>query len=263
MSSSLDLELADTVPSEAVRVTAAVLAAPVEVVAVSTVEEIARLEAAAREVKVTDKNSADAAGILFKQAQAALKQIEAARVTVKQPFLELTRAIDAAAKGPMERLSAVKTGLERGIGAWVKEEEDRRRREWEAAEKARREAEEKARKEREAIEAEQRRKEEEARKRDDFLDVDLPAEAPVTAPKPAVAAPVVPAAPARVAPTGVQVRRVLVFSVVDLAKVPEELLKPREVALVRVNDKYCRGWTAGQPLPVVPGLVFREEVATR
>lgn len=253
----MDFELADEVPAGAIVVRAELLSEPVEVVSVTTLAEIARLEAAAAGVKVTDKPTADAAAILFKQVQTLMQTIETARQTVKAPFLIIERAIDAAAKAPQARLLATKEKLNRGIVAFVTEQERLARALQYAEEKRQREEEARLRREQEAREAAARKLVEETKaKGGEIIEIDLPAEEPLPE-----AAPIAPA-PARVIPAGVQVRRTLVFRIVALNQVPEEYLKPREVAVVRVQDKYCRNWD-GKTIPKVAGLEFYAEANTR
>lgn len=112
---------------------------------------VALTEASGRAVAV-DTDTAGRCGELVKQITAAERVIEDARKTVKEPYLEAGRAVDAAAKARVGSLVEAKAAVNSKLNAFVREEEERRRAEQRRADEARR-----------AAEAEQRAREEAAR----------------------------------------------------------------------------------------------------
>lgn len=110
------------------------------------------LDSATR-AKAIDQESAGRCGELVKQITAVTKVIEEARVTVKEPYLEASRSLDAAAKVKIAPLADAKAKVGAMLTAFLREEEQRRLAEMRRADESRR-----------AAEAEQRAREAEAAK---------------------------------------------------------------------------------------------------
>lgn len=124
------------------------------------------LDSATR-AKAIDQESAGRCGELVKQIGAAIKVIEEARVTVKEPFLEAGRSIDSAARVKALPLVDARASVQAMLTTFLREEEQRRLAEMRRADEARR-----------AAEAEQRAREAEAAKAGQ--PAPEPAPAPVT-----------------------------------------------------------------------------------
>ncbi len=135
---------------------------------------IAQVLDSATRAKAIDQESAGRCGELVKQITAAAKVIEEARVSVKEPFLEATRSLDAAAKVKLAPLADAKAKVTGLLNTFLREEEQRRVAEARRAEEARRAAAE-----------EQRQREAEAAK----AGQPAPEPEPIYAPAPAAAEP--------------------------------------------------------------------------
>lgn len=103
------------------------------------VEELAeRANKGPREIKSED--DLDACGQLSLDAAALSKELEAARVDEKRPYLETGREIDAFFATPIDRLKRIRTAFENVASAHLRAVAERKRREAEeAARKAREE----------------------------------------------------------------------------------------------------------------------------
>jgi gas vesicle protein len=109
---------------------------------------------------VVDQIDADAAGETLKRCKDMVREVEASRVEVKAPVLELSRRIDALAKELTSSVDTEATRISRVLGAWQAEErrkaEEARRRAAEEEARIRREAERRQREaERNAADAQQ------------------------------------------------------------------------------------------------------------
>jgi hypothetical protein len=124
-----------------------------------------------------DTESAGRCGELIKQITAAAKVVEEARVTVKEPYLEAGRSLDAHAKVTIAPLLNAKASVTTMLNTFMREEEEKRRAEQRRIDDARR-----------AQEAEQRAREEAARA----------ANQPAPEPEPVYAAPEPVAEPTRI-----------------------------------------------------------------
>lgn len=116
-------------------------------------QRLSDLVGSASHAKAVDQESAGRCGELVKQITAAAKVIEEARETVKQPYLEAGRSVDAAAKAKAGPLLDAKAAVTTMLNTFVREEEQKRQAEARRADEARR-----------AAEAEQRAREAEAAK---------------------------------------------------------------------------------------------------
>lgn len=249
---------------------------PVVLLEASAMEAIAALEAEAKALaRVGDENTAQQAANALRKATRMAKEIEAAREAVKSPFYQMGKRIDEAAKAPQARIDIAKRAIQAGLNAWVSEQE-RKQREIEA--RRQREAEDLAQKQRDAEALVQREREEQDRlARDeaarlakasvkveelDIDEADIPESGPTEAEK-AVAAiqaqrETIACAPVPVIakPTGIQTRKTLIPSVVDVSRVPDTLLKPREADMAKIRATFCTGWKFGDAIPQVAGLAF-------
>ena len=223
---------------------------------------LAQVEKQVEELHVIDATTAQAAADLTTRLTSAGNQLEKTRKTLKQPFIEAGRAIDAAAEGPSRRIDDAKRRLKDSLAAYhaeqqrlAEEAERKRQAELRRLEDLRRKEEE-AERQKQAEIAEAARKAAESAKVD-VVDIDdEPAEpAPKTEVQKqleAVAyAPVV--APAK--PVGVSYRVFLSFVVEDVNKLPEVFVeKTAKVAAIRAT--FCNGWKEGEPMPVCDGVRF-------
>jgi hypothetical protein len=116
-------------------------------------QRLTDLVSSATRAKAVDQESAGRCGELVKQIGAVAKVIEEARETVKQPYLEAGRSVDAAAKAKSGPLLDAKTSVTNMLNTFVREEEQKRQAEQRRADEARRAAEAEQR-EREAAAAE-------------------------------------------------------------------------------------------------------------
>jgi hypothetical protein len=222
-------------PTVNLEVVADLPTAPLVVVEATLGEEAAKLRALAEDVTVSDSVGANQAAEIIKTSTALLGAIEKARTAVKAPFLDICRKIDDAPKVIVTALSQAKASVQAKLTTYVHEMERQARLKREEEERERRAEEERKRKEAEKAAAE-----------GDLIDIDVG-----TAPR----APLV-IARAPAPPAGITMRRTLEYEVVEIGKVPEQFLKSREVHGARIWDAYCRSWTDGAALPVVPGLRF-------
>jgi hypothetical protein len=108
-------------------------------------QRLTDLVSSATRAKAVDQESAGRCGELVKQIGAAAKVIEEARETVKQPYLEAGRSVDAAAKAKSGPLLDAKTSVTNMLNVFVREEEQKRQAEQRRADEARRAAEAEAR----------------------------------------------------------------------------------------------------------------------
>lgn len=265
----------------------------VVVVEQSTMKLIANL--AAREkalAQVTNGDEANAASAMLQEVTDLGIAIEKSRKEAKDPFWKVGTMIDTAAKEPKADLDTLKASLKTKLRPYnLKVEEERRvaeaqkKAEEERLAKEQRDAEEALLKAQQAAElaAQQAREAQKAARiaalapkteappKDDtpapmqasagsVLRSQLVAQAAAAnlkqikeqrreAPKAIVAA-----APPKV--LGLATTVTLTPSLVDISRVPETYLKPREVDWAVVRKVHCTGWKDGQELPQVPGLLF-------
>jgi hypothetical protein len=102
---------------------------PPVLIAVSSdaLQAVRMIEVEARTLTaIESQEQAEAADLLVARAVAMDKQIEASRVKVKAPVLELGRLIDEAAGDARAPLLAIKASLGREVLAWTKAENERR-----------------------------------------------------------------------------------------------------------------------------------------
>lgn len=104
---------------------------------------INRMQAEAAAVTVTDDASKDRAITMIGESKQVIKRIEAERVKVKAPYLQMCKAIDGFASPLVAAVSGIANRLESAVRPYLIEQ-DRKRREAEA--QARREAEDARRK---------------------------------------------------------------------------------------------------------------------
>lgn len=219
--------------------------------------------------KITDAQSAQAAADLQTRLTNAGSKLEKARVALVAPYLAQQRAINTAAEGPADRITAAKKTLSNLQTAWAVAEQQRARI-----------AEQERQKQLAALEA-QRVKEAEAeaarvaelqRQADEvaataakgvkIFDFDAEDE-PEPAPEPVQPTQTeeriaqLQAAPVVVAPRPVGVRLVvkLVAVVTDVDLLPNIFVK-KEPKMSAIQTAYCAGYREGMPLPVCAGVRF-------
>ncbi len=211
---------------------------------------------------ITDAQSAQSAATLLQRLTTAGTVLENARIELKQPFIAKGREIDAAAKGPADRIEAAKRVVKNSQVAWA-EEQARIARKAEAerqAELARLEAirvaEERAAQEKAAalakLAAQSRAKTKMAIEVADFDDE------PPQKTETEKAIDRVKYAPAVVAakPAGIVYKVTLVIDHVDPAKLVDVFVE-RVPKLAALRATFCTGWREGDAIPEVPGVAFR------
>jgi len=158
-------EIASVVVGSGITVTADdPLNAPVNLISQETVDKAQERLELAKSMKVTDGDTANAAGTLSKDIRKLTSLIEERRKDIKAPFWKFGQKIDAEARKATDPLNEAAKVLDGQVGAYMaaqKAREDARRAE---EERKQREAEEAAQKAREAEEARQREAMEAAQK---------------------------------------------------------------------------------------------------
>ncbi len=221
---------------------------------------LAQVEADIKAMTVTDAESAQAAANLQTRLTAAGTALERQRKALKDPFIEAGRAIDNAAKAPAARIEAAKSKIK----VLLTEFDNAERAKAAEAERVRQAELLRLEEQRRTEEAERKRKEDEAKAAADALAKasqvevmdfdDAPPPAPTETEK---AIQAIQSAPAVVAakPSGVRFRVLLVATVTDISKLPDQFIeKTAKMAAIRAT--YCNGYKDGDPLPVVPGVKF-------
>lgn len=243
----------------ALEIVANLPATPLLVVPGETVALVAKLTKAGNSVAIIDAATADAAGKLLVELTAIDKLIEARRVEVKAPFLDLGRKIDDAVKPHAQSINVATSKLRTALANWQRQEEKR------VADEERARQAELARLEQERKDAEQKAAaaQTQAAAGDDLAEFDIVAadiqqarveEAQANL---ASARQIVTAAK----PAGVTYRTTLKAELSDMNKLPPKyVLFSPNMELVRAN--HCVGWKEGDPIPVVGGIKFTVEKTT-
>lgn len=238
---------------------------------------LAEVEAEISSMVVTSPESAQKAADTQSRLTKAGSKLEAARKTLKQPFVDAGRAIDAAAEAPMSRIETAKNTVKRLLTQYdeaerIKAANAERARQAELARLAKIAADEKREADRKAQEAadallaqaEAARAAlppdaevvdmgfddpapeyppehyEELRKTETELAIERLQHAPVVqAPR----------------PTGVTMRVTLVATVTDVRLLPEVFVE-RTAKLAAIRATYCSGWTEGKAIPECAGVKF-------
>lgn len=231
---------------------------------------LAQVEEQVATLAITDAQSAQNAANLTARLTSAGNQLEKARKTLKQPFIEAGRAIDAAAEEPARRIEKAKTEVRAALAAY--EAEQRRLAE---------EAERKRQAELRRLEEQRQKEEAEARKRQaeideaarkaaaaakvEVLDLDdEPVPAPKTETQKQIDAIKFAPAPVAVKPVGVAFKTYLTFTVEDVRKLPDVFVE-RTAKMAAIRAAFRNGWKEGEPMPVCEGVKFevkRDVVST-
>lgn len=216
---------------------------------------LAQAERDVAELKVNSPETAKLASILQQRLTTAWKKLEDARKEKKAPFIKAGRDIDALADGPAGRITQAKTLLSKQLVAWDQLQEKLAREAEEARQKEISRLQEIARKE--AAEA-KRIADDLAAKQiepsEDFDMIDAPEPVKTETEKRIEA---VQFAPAKIIerPSGTTYKKTLRIKSTDVSKLPDLFVtKTANESAIRAG--YCVGWKAGQPIPVVPGVVF-------
>lgn len=125
-------------------------------------ERVDQLVGAAERAVAVDQDTAGRCADLGRQIAAAVKVVEGERETIKRPYLEAGRAVDAAAKMHTAKLLAAKQRVAGKVDTFVREERARVEAERRRADEARRAEEARLAEERAAAEAAGRKVPEEA-----------------------------------------------------------------------------------------------------
>jgi flagellar biosynthesis GTPase FlhF len=133
------------------------LGAPLVVINSEAIAEAKAFQDRIAQMTAHDKASADALGLVAKEARALFNRIDANREKVKKPVLDLGRLIDTEAKKALDPLAAAAKDADAKVKAWLNAENERLEKERKEQE-ALAEAAAKRRREEEAKEAEAREK---------------------------------------------------------------------------------------------------------
>jgi len=209
--------------------------------------------AAAPTIQVVDEVSAEAAADHARVLYSISKGIESKRVEYVKPYNDEATRINAYAKALKAKLDPIESDLRRKSSAW-REAEARR------IEEINRKAREEAEAERQRVEAANRAAIAEAERAADEI-VELAEiwgeEPPAELPAPVLEAPPPPvalaAAPVKMVPT----RKTIVCEIVDLKKIPREILEELAGNELTKLQTICKRWQAGGKQ--VAGATFREE----
>lgn len=228
---------------------------------------LADVEKQVEQLNITDAQSAQHAATLQVRLTKAAKTLDATRMALKRPFLDINNKIDEVARGPAARIEKSNQAVKIALTNF---EIDQRRK---AEEIERQRKAELARLEKIRLEEEAAKK-----KRDEEL-VRLAAEAakqqtgpvevvefdegppPPSEPPPKTEtekkieelkyAP----APVITRPAGIAFKARLIHKVVDIRQLPEHFVNktPNDTA---IRATFCVGWKEGEPLPTCPGVEF-------
>ncbi len=212
---------------------------------------------------VTDAQSAQAAANVTTRLTQAGSALEKQRKSLKEPFLEAGRAIDAAAAAPLGRIALAKEKVKRLLTAYdeaerIKAANAERARQAEIArlQKIADDEAAEAKRKADAIAAELAAQ---AAKLPDAVEWDEPEAPPVPVQKTETekAIEALTHAPAVVVakPAGVAFRTVLTAVVTDINKVPDCFVT-KTANLQAIRATFCTKWAEGQPLPVCDGVKF-------
>lgn len=258
--------------SEHIEVAATAPAFPLILADNAFLATLAKVEEQVSALKITDAQSAQQAADLQQRLTGAGKKLDATRLALKRPFIDINAKIDETAREPMARIEKAKTVLKFALTAY----DDDQQRKAQAAEDARRKELERLEKIRQAeIQAEQRRQAEvqriaeeaakaaaeaAAKNKTPVMELDLD-DLPPTPPPPktetekAIEAVKFAPAPVMAKPTGVAFKVRLIHRVENVALLPESFVvrTPNDKAIRAV---FCDGYKEGEPLPVCAGVRF-------
>ncbi len=246
--------------------------APLVLADASFLSTLASVEKQATSLVITDAQSAQAAADLQTRLTMAGKRLEAARESLKRPFIEKGREIDAAAREPAARIEKAKSVLKSALTAYdveqeriAREAEQKRQAELARLEKIRLDEEAEAKRKglelvRQLAEAAAKAKTPPPVMEMEFDDAPMEPP-PKTETEKAIEA--VKYAPAVVAqkPSGIRYKVTLKPVVVDVNKLPDMFVT--KIANLRgIISTFCAGWKDGQPLPVLDGVKFEIDRTT-
>lgn len=215
-------------------------------------QALATLESNVASLQVTDAKQAEVAAEYLQRATKAGSSLERMRKDVLKPYLDLQKRINTVAAQPKTRIEACKNQLKDKLAAWQELERARLAEE-------RRQAEEELRK---LEEKKQQQAADEGALSLDFDDdgVGEPVESIDTQLERASLA--VAATPTSAKTSGVAFIARLVPEIQDIDALPAEFVirTPNKAA---IQEKFCRGWKDGDPLPTLPGVIFTVERTAR
>ncbi len=226
---------------------------------------LADVEAQVGSLKIVDAQTAQFAANLQIRLTEAGKKLEATRLQLKRPFIDISAKIDATARVPADRIEKAKAALRNAQVDWdahqrkiAADAEAARQKELERLEKLRREE-----------EAEAKRKTDElariaaaaaAANKAPVEEIEFGDDAPdEPAPKTATELEIerVKFAPAPVVekPAGITFRVSLRHLVENLAVLPETFVN-KTANDTAIRATFCNGYRDGEPLPSCPGVKF-------
>jgi hypothetical protein len=223
------------------------------------VRELTSAEELVDGLEILSENNLQLSANLFNNLTKAASKLEDARTTLKAPFIDYGRKIDAAAAAVAQRIAAVKSALNVKMrdfrekqAAIAREAEQKRQEELRRLEQQRL-AEER---ERQRLADEEAARIRAAQPKIAAVELDLPPDEPTPVEQKIAE---VQAAPAIVAPKpqGVRYDITLKFEVEDVSKLPDAYVT-KSANLSKIRG-LTAGYREGQPLPVVPGVRFFED----
>jgi len=250
--------------SEAITLAAITPANPLVLVDAGFISTLVAVEAQVAALKITDAPSAQQAADLQIQLTTAGRKLEEARKTLKQPFIDKGSEIDAAARGPQQRITAAKDAIKKRLTDFEAEQqriadeaEHARLKELDRLEQLRRKEEADAKQK--AAELAKLAAEQAAKSNTPIIEIDFGDESAEPAIKTETEKKIdaIRYAPAPVVakPTGVRFKTILVATIEDVSKLPDMfVIKTANLAAIKLT--FCSGYREGMPIPVLQGVKF-------
>jgi hypothetical protein len=241
----------------------------------SSLREVSKNVEAQKTSGVTNVSQSQLASELQQKITAGSKKLDAERLALKRPFMDMCAKIDEVARGPLAKLDALKKTLSDLNTAYIQAEQQKARQAEQQRQKELRELELKRQQEerdRLAREAEALRKANEAAEaaaaqgvrvvemdEEDLPEVDIAAPTEVEQQIAVLqAAPVATVAK----PSGVRITVTLVPFVEDVNKLAD-IFFDRVAKMSAIRAAFCQGYRDGQPIPVCPGVRFEVQRSTQ
>lgn len=237
--------------------------APYVLLSGTFIAELEKLEALARDIKVSTPEQAQQAADFQAKLTTAGRELEKMRVELTAPFLKAQRQIAEVAKAPAGRIEVAKNALKAKLVAFddaerarVAEQERLRQQELKRLEAQRlKEEQEQAKR---LAEIAEKARQQSAATVEEFDDGE-PIE--VVTPKTEVEKRIEaftsntpPPIAFKVA--GITMKSTLSIEGVDIRKLPDAFVE-RTANMAAIRSVYCTGWKEGDPLPVCAGVTFK------
>ncbi len=244
--------------TEAITVEVVDFVAPMVLANSGFLATLATVEEQVSKLTITDAATAQQAADLQSRLTKAAKTLDDQRKALNKPFDDQITAINAAAKGPANRILEAKTKVARALTDFAVAEQRR--------------AQEAERKRQANLAALQEKARAEKAEADRLAALATPAPvdddwgasevAPVAPTATEIAIKAIAAPVAQVArPSGVTIRTTLQATVEDISKVPDIFIE-KTVKLRAIQSTFCAKWKEGDPMPVCGGVKFTVEKTT-